>query len=200
MSDAIAFKDWAAVCAAMGQGRQSLIVRKGGIAEGRAGFQFEHPAFFLYATAYHEHMAKLRPGLSDGLASAPSVRNTAVEISDFFLLDWTATITDWPAVRALAPFHLYREDVVRERFDYDGEPGVQIAFGRAYRLSQPWRFPDEARFGGCRSWIQLPAGAPELSSMTPALAESQHAARAAELEIWLTHYGITASRFPALAH
>ena len=32
----IAFKEWAGVCAALAEGRQSLIVRKGGIAEGPA--------------------------------------------------------------------------------------------------------------------------------------------------------------------
>lgn len=198
MSDVIAFKDWAAVCDAMGQGRQSLIVRKGGIAEGREGFQFKHAAFFLYPTAYHELTAKLRPGLADGLQTAPATRDDVVEIRDFFQLDWAATVTDWPAVQALEPFHPYREEVVRERFDYDGEPGVQVAFGRAYRFARPWSFPSETSFGGCRSWIKLPGGASALSSMSPALSDAQHASRAAELETWLTGHAIRASRFSAL--
>jgi hypothetical protein len=27
---------------------------------------------------------------------------------------------------------------------------------RVRELAAPWEFPYEARFGGCRSWIQLP--------------------------------------------
>ena len=46
MSDA--FKEWAVVCEALGDGRQSIILRKGGIAEGREGFAFAHGEFFLF--------------------------------------------------------------------------------------------------------------------------------------------------------
>ena len=34
-SPTVGFKDWSLVCAALGSGKQSLILRKGGIAEGR---------------------------------------------------------------------------------------------------------------------------------------------------------------------
>jgi hypothetical protein len=42
----MAFKEWAVVCEALGSGRQSVILRKGGIAEGREGFAFLHREFF----------------------------------------------------------------------------------------------------------------------------------------------------------
>ena len=42
---AIAFKEWAGVCQALGDGRQTIIVRKGGIDEGPAGFRPEHRGF-----------------------------------------------------------------------------------------------------------------------------------------------------------
>jgi hypothetical protein len=38
--ESIAFKEWAIVCEALGRGGQSIILRKGGIAEGREGFSF----------------------------------------------------------------------------------------------------------------------------------------------------------------
>ncbi|MFL6569175.1 MAG: DUF1802 family protein, partial [Chthoniobacterales bacterium] len=34
----IGFKEWALVCEALGRGEQRIIIRKGGIAEGRDGF------------------------------------------------------------------------------------------------------------------------------------------------------------------
>ena len=43
--ESVGFKEWALVCAALGSGAQTLILRKGGIAEGRAGFAFKHPEF-----------------------------------------------------------------------------------------------------------------------------------------------------------
>ena len=45
-----AFKEWAIVCEALGSGRQSILIRKGGVAEGRSGFAYEHSEFFLFPT------------------------------------------------------------------------------------------------------------------------------------------------------
>jgi len=42
---AIGFKEWAFICDALTQGVQSLILRKGGIHEGRGGFEFKNPPF-----------------------------------------------------------------------------------------------------------------------------------------------------------
>jgi hypothetical protein len=44
--ESIGFKEWAIVCQALGRGWQSIILRKGGIAEGRDGFSFQHGEFF----------------------------------------------------------------------------------------------------------------------------------------------------------
>lgn len=184
----IGFKDWSVVCAAMAAGRQSLILRKGGLIEGREGFQFKHREFFLYPTAYHEQLLKLRD--PDSCAVPPATPDDEVVIETAFRLEWSAAVTDWEAARALAPFHLYREEVVRERFDYDDAPGVQIAFGRAYRVDPCWRFPYEARFGGCRSWLNLPENAPDFASLPPSLSDAEHAAQREALTAWAQSFGI----------
>ncbi|HYV35699.1 MAG TPA: DUF1802 family protein, partial [Gemmataceae bacterium] len=41
-----AFKEWAAICKALAEGRQGLILRKGGIAEPGGDFQIEHTRFW----------------------------------------------------------------------------------------------------------------------------------------------------------
>ena len=64
----IAFKEWAGVCAALAEGRQSLIVRKGGIAEGPRGFAPEHDVFWLYPTQVHQAEQGLR--IDAGAATA----------------------------------------------------------------------------------------------------------------------------------
>ena len=52
------FKEWAVICRALAIGRQALILRKGGIAEGRAGFAFQHEEFFLFPTWFHEQLER----------------------------------------------------------------------------------------------------------------------------------------------
>ena len=59
-SCSVAFKEWAGVCDALADGRQSLILRKGGIAEGPRGFVPEHSTFWLYPTRVHEAGQGLR--------------------------------------------------------------------------------------------------------------------------------------------
>lgn len=54
----IGFKEWALVCGALGRGEQHVLIRKGGIAEGRAGFRFRHDAFFLFPTLFHEQLER----------------------------------------------------------------------------------------------------------------------------------------------
>ena len=37
-----ALKEWDVVCEALGSVRQAIVIRKGGIAEGRDGLRFQH--------------------------------------------------------------------------------------------------------------------------------------------------------------
>ncbi len=74
---------------------------------------------------------------------------------------WAVTLTDWEQVAALAPFHIYSEATVRDRFDWQGKGmasgSIHVALVRVRELAAPWILPYETGFGGCRSWIQLPA-------------------------------------------
>ena len=173
--ESVGFKEWALVCEALGRGEQTIILRKGGIAEGRDGFSFKHPEFFLFPTFFHEQIVKVR-GESREL---PQPRDGEIDIRFAATVELTATITSLDMAMALERFHILQPEVVRERFAYDVAPGIHLAFVRVSRLAQPWRFPDERRYGGCRSWVQLPATSDEMQ-LTPVLDESEHLARFAQ--------------------
>ena len=148
------FKEWTLICDALGHGAQNIILRKGGIAEGRAGFRFQHEEFLLFPTLFHEQVAKLRlPPATPLPVPRPDGQH---EILYRIRVEWTADVTDWEKVRALAPFHLWQESEIEKRFRQDGQPGVSLAFVRVAKLSAPFVFPDAPCFGGCRSWITLP--------------------------------------------
>ncbi|HEY5036546.1 MAG TPA: DUF1802 family protein, partial [Chthoniobacterales bacterium] len=124
--ESVGFKEWALVCAALGEGRQSVIVRKGGIAEGRAGFQFRHREFFLFPTFFHEQLERTR------LANAelPTQLPNEIEVCCCVRIEQAQAVKDWKAAQALATLHVLQEDLVRERCNYDDVPGVQVAFVR----------------------------------------------------------------------
>ncbi|MEO5720199.1 MAG: DUF1802 family protein [Chthoniobacterales bacterium] len=150
--ESVGFKEWALVCDALGRGEQTILLRKGGIAEGRNGFQFLHREFFLFPTFFHEQAEKTRtPG-----AEIPAAPAGEIGISFFGRVEFTAVVSEWETALRLEPFHILSREVVRERFEYDGAPGIHVAFLRVFRLEPGWIFPDEARFGGCRSWVKLP--------------------------------------------
>jgi hypothetical protein len=149
----IAFKEWAIVCAALGRGEQSIILRKGGIAEGREGFRFKHDAFYLFPTLFHEQIEKTTlPAGTPIPAPEPGV----VRIELLAHVEWTTSITDLDVARRLAPHHIWKDEVIAERFHYDEKDELYLAFTRIYRLVHPWSFPDQPRYGGCRSWVEIP--------------------------------------------
>lgn len=45
-----ALKEWAIVCKALEEGRQVLLLRKGGIMEYKQGFEIKHNKFLLFPT------------------------------------------------------------------------------------------------------------------------------------------------------
>ena len=180
--ESVGFKEWALVCEALGRGDQTIILRKGGIAEGREGFSFKHREFFLFPTFFHEQVGKVRGGPPE----LPEPLGDEIEIRFFAKLEAAATITSWEIAAALQRFHILHEDVVRERFEYDEAPGIHVAFVRAFRLARPWKFPDQRQFGGCRSWLRLPDPPAEMHPHA-VLNDTEHAARLAEFSAVVAH-------------
>ncbi|MEI6605480.1 MAG: DUF1802 family protein [Verrucomicrobiota bacterium] len=158
MHDIIGFKEWQVVCDALASGRQAILLRKGGIHEGRHGFSFAHESFFLFPTRFHVQGAQVREGTVTPLPEW-QVGDT-VRITHHAEALWAITLTDWNKVAALAPFHIYSEATVRDRFDWEGKGmasgSIHLASVRVRELATPWEFPYEAGLGGCRSWVQLP--------------------------------------------
>jgi len=168
----IGFKEWALVCEELGKGRQSIILRKGGIAEGREGFRFQHDAFLLLPTLFHEQVSKLKlPGETPLPVIEPGTHIVALRA----VVEWTRDLSDWEEVQRLEEFHLWREHVLRERFEYDEKQGVSLAFVRIYRLKKAAKFPDAPKYGGCRSWVTLP-DMEEMLTSEPVLSEENHRA------------------------
>ncbi len=147
----VGFKEWALVCEALGRGEQTVLLRKGGIAEGRDGFGFRHSEFFLFPTFFHEQIGKVRKAG----AELPVAREGEIEIRYFAKLEAQRRLTTWEQAAALEPFHILQQSVVRERFEYKGS-GLHAALVRVFRLEPGWVFPDQPAYGGCRSWVNLP--------------------------------------------
>lgn len=173
------FKEWAVVCEALGDGRQTVLLRKGGIAEGREGFRFQHPEFYLLPTWFHEQAAKTRLSADTPMPDpTPGIHRIRWKAR----VTWTAFVDRWEAARALEPFHILSEGVVRARFEQDDRQGLHLALVRVEQLDRTWDFPDDPRYGGCRSWVDLPEPPLDLGS-DPVLDDARFAAIERELRV-----------------
>jgi len=168
----VGFKEWAVVCEAIGSGRQSIMLRKGGIAEGRDGFAFKHREFFLFPTWFHEQLEKTT--LPVGTTLPPQLEGE-IEIRYAVTLEWTRLVTDTARLPALRPFHILNESVIEERFRYDETQGIHVAFVRGFRIASPRRLTMQKNFGGCRSWLDLPGL--EGAELMPVISDEEHVAR-----------------------
>ncbi len=158
MSASIGFKEWQVVCDALATGRQSVLLRKGGIHEGRQGFSFAHDSFFLFPTRFHALADQVREGEVNVMPEWQP--GDVIRITHHAEAVRAITLTDWETVNALEPLHIYSEKTVRDRFDWEGKGmasgSIHVALVRIRELATPWEFPYEAKYGGCRSWINLP--------------------------------------------
>lgn len=167
---AVGFKEWQVVCEALAHGFQSVILRKGGIAEGRHGFRFEHGSFHLFPTQFHEQLDRVR--LPEGMTPPAAPPAGEIRIELFAEVQWSRHLTQLEEVRRLEPFHIWKPEIVEERFHYGRGDGLEVALLRVYRLAEPWVFPDAPRYGGCRSWVRLPEQ-PAAAGRTPVYSDHE---------------------------
>jgi hypothetical protein len=171
-----AFKEWALVCASMLRGETSLIFRKGGIAEGRDGFRFQHDRFFLFPTFFHEQMDRLRVDVP-----IPQPDPDHVTFSAYVRVEFTLWIDNLSLLEPLSGLHILKPEVLEQRFAYDDPKGLHLAMIRVFRITPHWSLPFQKSFGGCRSWVELPEAPAELS-FAPVIGDAEHVARVRRVE------------------
>ena len=172
-----AFKEWQVIVDALAAGEQSLLLRKGGIAEGRGGFDPERAdRFWLFPTQFHAQREKTKPGLAQRLNSVPvEPLDTQVTLTAFAEVTHRQFLSDWSAVAALDPFHGWTEATVREKFNWGQPPGLHALVVQVYRLDTHLTLERTPVMAGCTSWIQMPVGFDDhpTTRVTPATSIAQ---------------------------
>lgn len=158
----VAFKEWAAVCRAVADGRQSVILRKGGIAEADGEFRPEHPRFWLYPTFFHAQEAGLVPAAAPLVAAAFADKPPAGRLRLTHFAEVTAVhhVGTLDAALALGGLHVWSADTVRQRFHYR-TPGLYALTVRVFQAETPADLPEHPAYAGCKTWVELDPGAEE---------------------------------------
>ena len=151
----MAFKEWGIVVDALGSGEQIVVLRKGGIAEGREGFQVEHKKFWLFPTRFHQQ--------AEGVVESAQIRfkehdwsvENMVRVEYFAEVKAVEKLESLTVAERLRGQHIWRDEVIAERFDWGRDEGLYAIAVRVSRLAEPVELPMVAAYGGCKSWVQL---------------------------------------------
>lgn len=151
----IALKEWAVVCEALLAGRQTILLRKGGLDEGREGFRVAHDQFWLYATGYHQTADALVPTAAPLLDQARVKKPPSgkARLAAYAVVDHLVHVERQPDLDRLAGHHILSDATVRQRFHYR-QPGLFVIVVRAYH-TPPCLLDETAYFAGCKSWVDL---------------------------------------------
>lgn len=137
-------------------GRQSVLLRKGGIGEKR--FDLAAREFLLFPTVAHGHAERVRPEFRDLLAAA-----AADSAEDRLVLRAAAkVVAALPVNRpdnigAIEDLHIWTAQSVREdRLDFRPRHRLAVLVVQAIPLVEPVELPRTPDYAGCTSWVELP--------------------------------------------
>ena len=153
----VAFKEWAAVCKALADGTQTVLLRKGGIDEVGGVFKPEHERFWLFPGYYHEQAHKgLKPQYLPLIDAAEAERppDGTLRLTHFVEVEEIDFVDKLSEALAIDSQHVWSEETVRMRFNYR-TPGLYILKVRVYRAANPVEIPDNPAYAGCKTWLEL---------------------------------------------
>ncbi|GAC1645922.1 MAG: DUF1802 family protein [Mycobacterium sp.] len=154
--DQPALKEWSAAVHALLDGRQTVLLRKGGIHEKR--FAVTTSRFLLFPTVAHSHGERVRPEHRDLLddAAADST-DEAVVLRAGAEVVAAVEVNRPEALDEIADLHIWTADSVRaDRLDFRPKHRLTVLVVQASPLLEPVRLVRAPEYAGCKSWVPLP--------------------------------------------
>lgn len=153
-------KEWGAVAHALLDGRQTALLRKGGIHERR--FVAGSDRFVVFPTVAHSHAERVRPEHTDLLhLGAADVDPDGFVVRVGCELVDAVEVARPDGLEALADLHVWTAESVRtDRLEFRPKVALQVLVVRAIPLPRPVWLPRLESYGGCRSWVELPLELP----------------------------------------
>ena len=170
-----ALKEWKLVADALGDGRQVLLLRKGGIYESGGEFELEHRRFVFFPTYVHQNLRMLKPDAQAGFEArsaepAKVVLAAAGEVTDI------VQVQSRQQIDRLDAEHVWAPPLIDMRFGYKPENPLYLLLVRGYRLPEAVTVENTPAYAGCKSWVPLDAPV-NTGGAVPALDDASYEAR-----------------------
>ena len=169
----IALKEWAIICKALEDGKQILLLRKGGIMEYRKGFEVKHNEFLLYPTFEHQSLESIKAEYKEKLKEIleeqnkytsrkeldkdnknSDINNTNI-IKLFAKVEDVVEISDKVTLSKLRDHHIWSDEYVMMRMNYNPSKPMSVLLLRIYKIKKPLIIDINDKWSGCKSWIDI---------------------------------------------
>ena len=160
-----ALKEWAIVCKALEEGRQVLLLRKGGILEYRQGFEIKHNKFLLFPTFEHQSKEYIQQDYINNLDIIlqhqltnpyhPTANSGRNKLTLYAKVIDVKEVNDKSIIRKLEKYHIWNDRYVNLRMDYNPKKPISVLLLRVYKMNNPLEVDIRPEWAGCRSWLSV---------------------------------------------
>ncbi len=133
-----ALKEWSNVIDALGRGEQTILIRKGGIADPKFGL--EASQFYLYPTYFHQGESDARP---------------SVTIGHWCEVVRTWSLRDLSLLARLEPLVVMPRATLETRYRFRPDQALHVIGIRTHALPVPVQIAFRSDYAGCLSWISV---------------------------------------------
>jgi hypothetical protein len=157
----LALKEWSVICKALEEGRQSILLRKGGILEYKNGFEISQKIFLLYPTLEHQSKEYLQPNYLQKFElllkenNSDIVQDKSNIIRILGKIEAMQDFQDETILSKLEKYHIWNEKYVNMRMRYNPKKPMNALLLRVYKLPQPISINVNPEWAGCKSWINI---------------------------------------------
>jgi hypothetical protein len=177
-----AFKEWALVCEALKNGRQTVLIRKGGIREEDGQFRIKDSEFFLMPTYEHQNPELLQPEfvplLQEIVTHPHDLKSIAIDA--YTVVDTITVCDDEDRLSRLSCEHIWNDRYLRMRLDFNPYDPLYVLLLRVYRLPNILTIPMRPEYEGCKSWVTLEKQV-STAGASPAIPDAEFEARKARI-------------------
>jgi len=153
-----ALKEWAIVCKALDEGRQLILLRKGGIIEYRQGFEVKHRTFLLYPTFEHQSKDLLQPDYANNLdlvLMQCASEDGGNKITSCAVVVHVKELLDKAVIARLGKYHIWNDRYITKRISYNPGKPLTLLVLRVYKMTNPIIVVGRPELAGCKSWIPI---------------------------------------------
>ncbi|MFC0333188.1 DUF1802 family protein [Paenibacillus sepulcri] len=168
----VALKEWAVAVKALAEGRQIIVLRKGGIAEETRDFQLVSRRFYLLPAYEHQRMELLKDDYQDRLKDTlKEASPDRVRISVCAEVVEDIEIYDMETLDKVRECHIWTDSFAEERLKWKKKKPLHLLILRIGRLEHPVDIPMRDAYTGCKSWVTLEDGLQE-NNISPVLSDA----------------------------